>query len=99
MPRQKLKDEIKHYKSSCHKLFLKQGFFSMHHSKHIDDFINRAFMIVLEEFFEDFLPTKEFVPFCIVARDYYAKNHLCFDEPIPLLFVYKNLKIYHLKPL
>lgn len=99
MPRQKLKDEIKHYKSSCHKLFLKQGSFSMHHSKHIDDFINRAFMIILEEFFEDFLPTKELVPFCIVARDYYANNHLCFDEPIPLLFVYKNLKIYHLKPL
>lgn len=99
MPRQKLKDEIKHYKSSCHKLFLRQGSFSAHHSKQIDYFINQAFMIVLEEFFEDFLPPKELVPFCIVARDYYAKNHLCFDEPIPLLFVYKNLKIYHLKPL
>lgn len=48
---------------------------------------------------KDFLLTKELVPFCIVARDYYANNHLCFDEPIPLLFVYKNLKIYHLKPL
>ncbi|WP_252195506.1 nucleotidyltransferase [Campylobacter vulpis] len=71
----------------------------MYHSKQIDYFINQAFMIVLEEFFEDFLPTKELVPFCIVARDYYAKNHLCFDEPIPLLFAYKNLKIYHLKPL
>ncbi|MBS4275682.1 GlnD domain-containing protein [Campylobacter vulpis] len=99
MPRQKLKDTIADYKSSCHKLFLKQGSFSMYHSKQIDYFINQAFMIVLEEFFEDFLPTKELVPFCIVARDYYAKNHLCFDEPIPLLFAYKNLKIYHLKPL
>ncbi|PHY90741.1 nucleotidyltransferase, partial [Campylobacter vulpis] len=99
MPRQKLKDTIADYKSSCHKLFLKQGSFSMYHSKQVDYFINQAFRIVLGEFFEDFLPTKELVPFCIVARDYYAKNHLCFDEPIPLLFAYKNLKIYHLKPL
>ncbi|WP_270979864.1 nucleotidyltransferase [Campylobacter helveticus] len=99
MPKQKLKEEINHYKDSCHKLFLKQGSFSVHHSKKMDYFINKAYEIVLDEFFEDFLPTKELVPFCIIAKDYYAKNNLCFNENVPLLFVYKNLKIYQIKPL
>ncbi|MDO4674040.1 nucleotidyltransferase [Campylobacter sp.] len=94
---QALKDEIIAYRGHCQRFFLKQGSFSQHHCKKVDGWVERAYVAVLRAYFGDFLPPPQLVPFCVIARSYYAKNGLCFEETLPLILVYKNLKIYQLK--
>ncbi|MBM0637610.1 nucleotidyltransferase [Campylobacter sp. VicNov18] len=93
------KKNLHSYNQACRKLFLKQRSFSSYYSRDMDNFIKKAYEIVLNEYFEDFLPLSEHIPFCILASDAYANHTLCFNETISLIFVYKDIKAYHLKPI
>lgn len=102
MPNKELelfKKNLNAYTQSCRKFFLKQGAFSFYHSKNVDNFLKKAYDIVLKVCFENFLPTNDNIPFCILASKAYAKNSLCVNESISLIFVYKDIKAYHLKPM
>ncbi|EAM0816375.1 nucleotidyltransferase, partial [Campylobacter coli] len=65
----------------------------------MDNFLKKTYDIVLKECFENFLPTSDNIPFCVLASKGYAKNNLCANESISLIFVYKDIKAYHLKPM
>ncbi|QOW63548.1 nucleotidyltransferase [Campylobacter hepaticus] len=93
------KKNLHSYTQSCRKFFLKQGAFSLYHSKNMDYFIKKAYEIILKEYFENFLPQHDNIPFCVLASKAYASNSLCFNESISLIFVYKDIKAYHLKPI
>lgn len=92
-----LKAEFKDYCAGQTKHFVKQGAFSLYHSKELDKFIKAAHKVLLREYFEDFLPSE--IPFCVCAADSYSDFKLCANEPVPLFFVYKDIKAYHLKPM
>ncbi|TKX30223.1 nucleotidyltransferase [Campylobacter sp. MIT 12-5580] len=96
---QELKNDLNAFKASYAKLFLKQGSFSLYYSKEVDNFVKKTFKIILEDFFEDFLPDDESVPLCILAHHQYADFKLAAYENLPLLFVYKDVPAYHLKPI
>ncbi|EGA3413302.1 nucleotidyltransferase, partial [Campylobacter coli] len=87
------------YAQNYRKFFLKQGSFSLYHSKNMDNFLKKTYDIVLKECFENFLPTSDNIPFCVLASKGYAKNNLCANESVSLIFVYKDIKAYHLKPM
>lgn len=93
------KKNLSSYTQSCRKFFLKQGAFSLYHSKNMDNFIKKAYDIVLKDYFDDFLPSSDNIPFCVLASKAYASNSLCFNENISLIFVYKDIKAFHLKPM
>ncbi|MCX2683173.1 nucleotidyltransferase [Campylobacter sp. MIT 21-1685] len=97
--RESLKTKLNCYKSECHKFFLRQGAFSLHHSQHTDVFLKNAYELVLKYCFEDFLPSSEKIPFCLLASKAYAQDSLCINEDASLLFVYKDIKAFHLKPM
>lgn len=92
-----LKSAFSHYKQSYTKHFLKQGAFSLYHSKELDSLIKKAFALILKDFFEDFLPAN--IPLCIIATKQYSDFKLCANESVSLLFVYKDIKAFHLKPM
>ncbi|EIA92178.1 hypothetical protein [Campylobacter coli] len=93
------KKNLNTYAQNYRKFFLKQGSFSLYHSKNMDNFLKKTYDIVLKECFENFLPTSDNIPFCVLASKGYAKNNLCANESISLIFVYKDIKAYHLKPM
>ncbi|ECP6137161.1 nucleotidyltransferase [Campylobacter jejuni] len=93
------KKNLSSYTQSCRKFFLKQGVFSLYHSKNMDSFIKKAYDIVLKDYFDDFSPPSDNIPFCVLASKAYANNSLCFNESISLIFVYKDIKAFHLKPM
>ncbi|EAH7493110.1 nucleotidyltransferase [Campylobacter coli] len=93
------KKNLNTYAQNYRKFFLKQGSFSLYHSKNMDIFLKKTYDIVLKECFENFLPTSDNIPFCVLASKGYAKNNLCANESISLIFVYKDIKAYHLKPM
>ncbi|EGK6720250.1 nucleotidyltransferase, partial [Campylobacter jejuni] len=93
------KKNLSSYTQSCRKFFLKQGAFSLYHSKNMDNFIKKAYDIVLKDYFDDFSPPSDNIPFCVLASKAYANNSLCFNESISLIFVYKDIKAFHLKPM
>ncbi|EOV3464145.1 nucleotidyltransferase [Campylobacter coli] len=93
------KKNLNTYAQNYRKFFLKQGSFSLYHSKNMDNFLKKTYDIVLKECFENFLPTSDNIPFCVLASKAYAKNNLCANESISLIFVYKDIKAYHLKPM
>lgn len=97
--REQLKAKFISYKSQCQKFFLRQGAFSLYHSQQIDSFLKNAYELVLKACFEDFLPPNEKIPFCLLASKAYAKDSLCVNENVSLLFVYKDIKAFHLKPM
>lgn len=92
-----LKHELELYQGSYTKYFLKQGAFSLYHSKEMDKFVKKTFVLVLKDFFEDFLP--ENVPLCIIATKQYSDFKLCANEGLHLLFIYKDIKAFNLKPM
>ncbi|TQR33718.1 nucleotidyltransferase [Campylobacter sp. MIT 99-7217] len=96
-----LKQEFKEYQSYYLKHFLKQGSFSLYHSKEIDKLIKKAFHILLEDFFEDFFEDflPENIPLCIIATKQYSDFKLCANEAINLLFIYKDIKGFNVKPM
>ncbi|HEC1769100.1 TPA: nucleotidyltransferase, partial [Campylobacter lari] len=96
---QKLKNSLKDYEAYCSRLFLKQGSFSFYHSKEIDRFIEDIYELVLNDFFDDFFPHNDKIPFCIIAIKQYAKMNLSIKENIDLLLIYKDIKAYNIKPL
>ena len=96
---EKFKTNVNSYTQNCRKFFLKQGAFSLYHSKNIDSFIKKAYDLVLKKCFEDFLPDSNNIPFCVLASKAYATNSLCFNENISLIFVYKDVKAFNLKPM
>ncbi|EDO8085645.1 nucleotidyltransferase, partial [Campylobacter jejuni] len=65
----------------------------------MDNFIKKAYDIVLKDYFDDFSPPSDNIPFCVLASKAYANNSLCFNESISLIFVYKDIKAFHLKPM
>ncbi|EAK2491324.1 nucleotidyltransferase, partial [Campylobacter coli] len=93
------KKNLNTYAQNYRKFFLKQGSFSLYHSKNMDNFLKKTYDIVLKECFENFLPTSDNIPFCVLASKGYAKNNLCANESVSLIFVYKDIKAYHLKPM
>ncbi|EAL5194793.1 nucleotidyltransferase, partial [Campylobacter jejuni] len=93
------KKNLSSYTQSCRNFFLKQGAFSLYHSKNMDNFIKKAYDIVLKDYFDDFSPPNDNIPFCVLASKAYANNSLCFNESISLIFVYKDIKAFHLKPM
>lgn len=95
----KLKNAFEEYENYYSKFFLKQGSFSLHHSKEIDRFIGEAYEIVLDEFFEDFFSHNDKIPFCLVAIKHYSYLNLSPKENADLLFIYKDIKAYNIKPL
>lgn len=90
-----IKKELKDTQESSYKHFAKQGSFALYYSKDVDYFVKKAYDIVLENFFEDFLPNN--VPFCICASKSYASFKLCPKQELPLLFIYKDLKAYKIR--
>ena len=99
LAREKLKQEFALYGTSFTKHFVKQGAFSLYHSKELDNVIKKAHKAILAEFFEDFLPSSENVPFCVIASKAYSDFKLCANEAVPLLFIYKDIKAFSLKPM
>lgn len=97
LARQRLKKEFEEYCLSYSKHFLKQGAFSLYHSKELDYFVKKSYEGVLLEFFEEFLPTD--IPICIIATKAYSDFKLCANESLGLLFVYKDIKAFHIKPM
>ncbi|WP_276883352.1 nucleotidyltransferase [Campylobacter cuniculorum] len=81
------------------KYFLRQGTFSLHYSRQMDCLIKQAYEIVLKDYFENFLPQNELIPFCVLANNHYATNSLCVNETVPLILSYEDIKGYHLKPM
>ncbi len=96
---QKLKNSLKDYESYSSRLFLKQGSFSFYHSKEIDHFIEDIYELILNDFFDDFYPHNDKIPFCVIAIKQYAKMNLSIKENIDLLLIYKDIKAYNIKPL
>ncbi|WP_414641180.1 nucleotidyltransferase [Campylobacter armoricus] len=96
---QKLKNSLKDYESYSSRLFLKQGSFSFYHSKKIDHFIEDIYELILNDFFDDFYPHNDKIPFCVIAIKQYAKMNLSIKENIDLLLIYKDIKAYNIKPL
>jgi len=96
---EKIKLDFLASKEQYFKHFLKQGSFSLYYSKEIDELIQKIYEYVLKECFGAFLPNENLIPFCVLASKQYAKNNLCFGESVPLLFIYKDLKIYRIKPI
>lgn len=94
-----LKQEFQTYCADYTKHFLKQGSFSLYHSKELDKLIKKAHQELLAQFFEDYLPHNENIPFCVIASRAYADFKLCANESVPLLFIYKDIKAFHLKPM
>lgn len=94
-----LKKEFESYCASYTKHFIKQGSFSLYHSKELDNLIKKAHKAILAQFFEDYLPHNENIPFCIIASKAYSDFKLCANESVPLLFIYKDIKAFHLKPM
>ncbi|TXE78270.1 nucleotidyltransferase [Campylobacter peloridis] len=95
----KLKNSLKDYEAYCSRLFLKQGSFSFYHSKEIDRFIEDAYELVLNDFFDDYFPHNDKIPFCAIAIKQYAKMNLSIKENVDLLLIYKDIKAYNIKPL
>ena len=81
------------------KYFLRQGTFSLHYSRQMDCLIKQAYEIVLKDYFENFLPQNELIPFCVLANNHYATNSLCVNETVPLILSYEDIRGYHLKPM
>lgn len=96
---EKLKHEWVQNQKQYFKYFLKQGAFSLYFSKDMDYFIKQAYESVLRDYFKDFLPQNELIPFCVLADKQYSTNSLCVNEAVPLLFIYEDIKAYHLKPI
>lgn len=96
---QKLKKEFEDYCLGYTKHFVKQGSFSLYHSKELDNFVKKAYLALLDEFFESFLPTVENIPFCVIATKAYSDFKLGANEALPLLFIYKDIKAFNLKPM
>ncbi|TEY00513.1 nucleotidyltransferase [Campylobacter sp. US33a] len=96
---EKVKLKLNEYFEHNSKYFTRQGAFSLHHSKQIDGFIKKIFEIVLQDCFEDFFPSIENIPFCMIATRQYARHQLCAYESVDLLFVYKDIKAYDIKPM
>lgn len=94
-----LKDEFQNYCASYTKHFVKQGSFSLYHSKELDNLIKKAHKQILAQFFEDYLPHSENIPFCIIASKAYSDFKLGANESVPLLFIYKDIKAYNVKPM
>lgn len=94
-----LKEEFQNYCSGYTKYFIKQGSFSLYHSKELDNLIKKAHKAILAQFFEDYLPHNENIPFCILATKAYSDFKLGANESVPLLFIYKDIKAFHLKPM
>lgn len=97
--RQALKQEFDGYCAGYTRHFVKQGSFNLYHSKELDNVIKKAHRLVLAEFFESYQPRSENVPFCVIASKAYADFKLGANEAVPLLFVYKDIKGFHLKPM
>ena len=96
---QKLKNEFEEYCLGYTRHFVKQGSFNLYHSKELDNFVKKAYLALLNEFFEDFLPSNENIPFCIIATKAYSDFKLGANEQVPLLFIYKDIKAFNLKPM
>lgn len=94
-----LKKDFENYCVGYTKHFIKQGSFSLYHSKELDTLIKKAHKQVLAQFFEDYLPHNENIPFCIIASKAYSDFKICANESVPLLFIYKDIKAFHLKPM
>ena len=97
--RQALKQEFDGYCAGYTRHFVKQGSFNLYHSKELDNVIKKAHRLVVAEFFESYQPRSENVPFCVIASKAYADFKLGANEAVPLLFVYKDIKGFHLKPM
>ena len=94
-----LKAEFQNYCASYTKHFVKQGSFSLYHSKELDNLIKKAHKQILAQFFEDYLPHNENIPFCVLASKAYSDFKLCANESVPLLFIYKDIKAFNVKPM
>ncbi len=92
-----IKKELKEVQESSYRHFAKQGSFSFYYCKDVDYFVKKAYDVVLEVFFEDFLPNN--LPLCVCASKAYALSKLCPKQELSLLFVYKDLKAYKLRQL
>ncbi len=99
LARQKLRQEFDEYCAGYTRHFVKQGAFSLYHSKELDKLVKKAHKAILAEFFEDYLPSSENVPLCILAGKAYADFQLCANAAVPLLFIYKDIKAFNLKPI
>lgn len=92
-----LKNELISREKAFPSFFLKQGSFSVYYCKELDYFIKKSYELLLFDFFEEYLPSD--LPFCVLASGAYSDNKLCFKQALGLIFVYKDIKAYHLKPM
>lgn len=91
------KENLAQTKANLKKQFLKmQGkSFGSYQSREIDGFIKSALNIANLSIFNDFMPSEDKLPFCILALGSYARNELSVKSDIHAFVVYKNIQGYN----
>ncbi|WP_169777712.1 HD domain-containing protein [Campylobacter mucosalis] len=83
---------IKHFQKSQGRNFV--NFLT----KEIDARLENAFLQTFREFFDDFMPSFESFPVCIIANAKFAQNLISIGSELEVLIVHKNVTGYNIKP-
>jgi len=91
-----LKQEIKEYLNSIHKIENGKDFF-VKHTKKMDEFIKLIYKYLIKKNFEEFAPPINSIPISIIALGSYGREQLSIYSDIDILIVYKEIKGYNTK--